>query len=127
MCYLATSVCMQVLSAAHCISNLPREISRELDVGMGTGSVHRRWDADAAESATLTDGRRSRIRDNGLGAGMWGLQRNWPTMDIFISTIWMGSNAFRRELSIDYACILVTVGVFKIFSLYVNQLVVQNF
>lgn len=34
------------------------------------------------------------------------------TMDIYISTIWMGSNAFRRELSIDYVCILVTVAVF---------------
>lgn len=34
------------------------------------------------------------------------------TMDIYISTIWIGSNAFRRELSIDYVCILVTVVVF---------------
>lgn len=55
----------------------------------------------------------------GFRLGDWGMGIGVPTMDIFISTIWMGSNAFRLELSIEYVCILVTVAVFKIFSFYV--------
>jgi len=126
MCYLATNLLLQPPHQAKSFAKL-REISRVMDVDVGMGSVHQRCDADAAECTTLTDDRRSRITNYGLGVGTCGLRSNRPTMDIFISTIWMGSNAFRRELSIDYACILVTVGVFKIFSFYVNQLVVQNF
>lgn len=119
MCYLATSLSRCPLLLLH--SFLAKMKRDRTGIGCGHGEdASDRCTRDPMQRPPPPSARRwPTIGYRGFRLGDWGMGIGVPTMDIFISTIWMGSNAFRLELSIEYVCILVTVAVFKIFSFYV--------